>query len=106
MRVLLDESVPRQIAPLLTGHSVTTVPLMGWAGITNGDLLRRASGRFDALITGDQGLQYQQDLSSLQFGLIVLIARDNRVETISALVPRILAALSRLEPGQVVRVAA
>ena len=106
MRVLLDESVPRQLAPLLKGHSVTTVPREGWAGIANGELLQRASQQFDALITGDQSLQYQQNLPGLGLGLVVLAAPDNRVETIAAMSPRILEALDRLAPGQVLRVTA
>ena len=106
MHVLLDESVPRQLASLLTEHTVTTVPREGWAGITNGELLRRASQRFDALVTGDQGIQNQQEISGLDLGIIVLVAPNNRIETITALTPRILAALEALEPGQVVRVSA
>ena len=104
MRVLLDESVPRQLASLLTGHEVTTVPDEGWAGITNGELLRRASLRFDGLVTGDQRLQYQQNSSSLDLGIVVLAAPDNRVETITLLAPAILEALSGLEYGEVVLV--
>ena len=54
MRVLLDESVPRQLAPLLHSHSVSTVPREGWEGLDNGELLDRAVQRFDVLVTGDQ----------------------------------------------------
>ena len=42
-RVLLDESVPRQLAQYLPGHHVETVPARGWAGARNGELLQRAS---------------------------------------------------------------
>ncbi len=106
MRVLLDESVPRQLASLLIGHSVTTVPREGWSGLTNGELLRRSSGQFHALVTGDQSLQYQQNLAELDLGIVVLLAPNNRVETITAMSAKILEALEQLQPGQVVRVAA
>ena len=106
MHVLLDESVPRQLAPLLTGHAVSTVQREGWSGVSNGELLARAAGRFDALVTGDQGLEFQQDLSRLELGVVVLVAPNNRVETITALAPRVLDALESLPPGSVVRVAA
>ena len=105
MRVLLDESVPRQLAPLLTGHSVSTVPREGWAGIANGELLRRAAERFDALITGDQNLEFQQDTASVGLGIVVLVAPNNRVETITPMASRIVEALADLRPGRVVRVA-
>ena len=105
MRVILDESVPRQLAPLLTGHSVTTVPAEGWAGLTNGVLLARAAERFDAVVTGDQSMQYQQDISGLDLGLIVLVAPNNRVETITAMSAKVLEALAELRPGRAVTVA-
>ena len=37
MRVLLDESVPRQLAGRLGVHEITTVTHEGWAGLRNGD---------------------------------------------------------------------
>ena len=106
MRVLLDESVAQQLAPLLTGHFVSTVPREGWAGVNDAELLLRASARFDALITGDQGFQHQQNLSVVDLGLLVLAMPDNRVATITGLRSRILEALNRLEPGQVIRITA
>jgi hypothetical protein len=38
---------------------------MGWAGIKNGAVLNLADGQFDALLTVDQGIEYQQNLSGL-----------------------------------------
>ena len=42
MRILLDESLPRDLRGELTGHVVTTVREAGWSGSTNGELLTRA----------------------------------------------------------------
>ena len=106
MRVLLDESVPRQLGPRLAGHQVVTVPRAGWAGLRNGELLRRASGQFDVLVTGDQNLEYQQNLRGLQLAVVVVVAPNNRVETFLALSERILAAIASTQPGVVTRVAA
>ena len=104
MRVLLDESVPRQLARFLTGHAVSTVPREGWAGLDNGELLDHASERFDVLITGDQGIQYQQNLARLRMGVIVIVAPDNRVRTITAMAPQISAVLGHIDRGELVRV--
>jgi hypothetical protein len=41
MRVLLDECVPRALRNDLPGHEVKTVAELGWAGVKNGELLRR-----------------------------------------------------------------
>jgi hypothetical protein len=64
MRLLLDECMPRRLKQELFGHDVSTVQEMGWAGIKNGALLQLASGSFDALLTVDQGIEYQQNLFS------------------------------------------
>jgi len=42
VRVLLDECVDRRLAIEILGHDVETVPDVGWAGVTNGELLARA----------------------------------------------------------------
>lgn len=104
MRVLLDECLPRRLKRLLVGHEVSTVPEAGWAGKKNGELVRLASGRFDAFITIDRNLVYQQNLSGVSFGVVVLSARSNRVSDIEPLVPQILDVLGSLGPSQLVRV--
>lgn len=46
VRVLLDESVPRQLVAKLSGHDVSTVQREGWSGLKNGALLKQAADRF------------------------------------------------------------
>ena len=54
---------------------------MGWAGSTNGDLLRlAAAGDFDALVTVDRGFEFQQNVSGLPIAVIIVIAARNRIE--------------------------
>lgn len=65
MRILLDESLARGLRGEFTGHSVSTVADCGWAGISNGELLELAAARFDAFVTADQKVQYQQNLAAL-----------------------------------------
>ena len=106
MRVLLDECLPRRLAGDLPGHEVATVPAMGWAGLKDRPLLRLAEARFDAFVTADQNLEYQQHLQSAALGIVVLGAPNTRVETLRPLMPRVLAALTTLRPGDLVRIAA
>jgi hypothetical protein len=107
VRVLLDESVPRPLAAELPGHDVQTVVQVGWAGVQNGELLRRAAADgFEVLITMDRNLEYQQNVARAGLGLLVLIARDNRVETVVPLAGAILAALDQVRPGSVLHVGA
>ena len=101
MRVLLDENLPHDLIVLLTGHSVSTVQGLGWSGIKNGDLLKRAGEMTDALVTMDGNIEHQQDVSGLPFGVVVVRAASNRVPDLMPLVSEILAALQRVGPGKV-----
>jgi len=53
---------------------------MGWASKRNGELLALAVGQFDVFLTADRNLSYQQDLSSLDIAVVVLVARSNRLD--------------------------
>ena len=106
MRLLLDESLPRPLAALLTGHDVRTVTEMGWTSLSNGALLRQAAPLFDALLTADQNIEFQQNLKTLPMAVVVLVADSNRLESIEPLVPAILQGLEALQPNVLVRVGA
>ena len=106
MRVLLDESLPRKLALALTGHVAQTVQQRGWAGLKNGELLRKASAEFDVVVTGDQNLEYQQNPATLPIAVVGLIAVNNRFETLRPLVPALLETLQSIRPGQFTRVTA
>jgi len=101
VRVLLDENIPVDLALELTGHHVDTVDSLGWRGIKNGELLRRASGHYEALVTMDQNIEHQQVISGLSLGIAVLHAPSNRLVHLRPLVPELLTALTALAPGQV-----
>ncbi len=105
MRVLLDECLPRQLIRDLPGHAVTTVQRQGWAGTRNGALLRLAGAAgFEAFVTIDKGVEYQQRVAALPFGVIALRAASNDVDDLRPLMPGVLAVLPTLRPGQLVRV--
>lgn len=105
MRVLLDENVPRKLKHRLTpDHEVVTVPEQGWAGLLNGALLRAADAEFDAFVTLDRGITYQQDLTGLSLRLVIIRSVSNKYEDLLPLVPSIQAALGRARPGEILRV--
>jgi predicted nuclease of predicted toxin-antitoxin system len=95
VNVLLDECAPARLGHLLTGHSVTTVPRRGWAGIKNGDLLKLAEKEYEVLVTVDRKLSVQQDLTKFDIAVVLIRARSNRLEDIRPLVPELLGAISR-----------
>ncbi len=104
MRLLLDECVPRPLKRDFTGHQVSTVEEAGFKGLQNGRLLRAAAGNFDVLITVDRSIPYQQNLLGLPLAVIILIARRNKYESLSPLVPLALEALKTIQPGSVVQI--
>jgi uncharacterized membrane protein (UPF0136 family) len=80
--------------------------LLGWEGIRNGELLARAAGRFDALLTMDRNLEFQHPLKQQPFGVVLIRAASNRMMHLRPLVPAILAALDGLGSGELRRVGA
>ncbi len=106
MRLLLDESVPRRLKRSLPRHAVRNVVEMGWGGISNGELLARAANGFDALVTVDKNLQYQQNLDKLPITVIVLDAKSNELPYLLPLIPKLEEALATLVPRAFVRIGA
>lgn len=105
MRVLLDEQLPRQLAPLLTGHEVRTVQQESWAGLKNGELLDAAEAAgFNVFVTGDRNLQFQQNLAERRLGVVVLCGASNALEDLLPLVRAAITAIEAVQIGQVLRV--
>jgi hypothetical protein len=104
VRVLLDEQLPIDLAAALQGHSVDTVVGRGWTGITNGELLRRMGTEYEALVTMDRGIEFQQNLAAASVGVLIVRARSNRMIHLLPLVPAILEALPLIKPGQLHRI--
>ena len=102
MKILLDESVPRLLKLRLPQLNISTVQEMGWAGVQNGELLRRAEEHFDVLITADRNLRYQQNLSGRKLAILVL--PSNQVPLVTRLVPVVEALLITIQPGAIVDV--
>ena len=101
MRVLLDESLPHDLAEELPGHDVRTVSGHGWAGVANGELLRRARTEFDVFVTMDQNLPSQQNLRAIGMPVVLVHAKSNRLVDLRPLIPAILAAIVDVQPGEV-----
>jgi hypothetical protein len=104
VRVLLDEQLPIDLAAALQGHSVDTAVGRGWTGITNGELLRRMGIEYEALVTMDRGIEFQQNLAAASVGVLLVRARSNRMIHLLPLVPAILEALPLIKPGQLHRI--
>jgi len=90
VRVLLDECLPRRLKRDLVGHDARTTPEMGWASKRNGDLLRLAERDFDVFLTVDRKLQHQQNLSTFNIAVVVLVAPSNTLADLQPLMTTVL----------------
>jgi hypothetical protein len=99
MKILLDECVPVQVRSALVGHDVSTAQKMGWSGISNGELLKRAEQNgFELFIVADKNLRYQQNLTGRKLAILELWT--NHRPTLEKHLDRIRSAASRVSPGE------
>ena len=85
---------------------VMTVRERGWGGKENGELLLSAEQEFDAFVTMDRNLEYQQNLRVLKLGVVVLRATSNTFSVVAPLMPKVNEALRFIQPGEAVYVPA
>ena len=106
MKVLLDESVPRQLGRFFPDDFEDyTVQDMGWSGRANGDLLHLARSHcFKALVTVDQGFEYQQNLNYLLVPVIIMLAPSIHLQELHPLVPKVVSVLSSNPKREIYRV--
>ena len=61
MRILLDENLDWRLRRELPAHEVESIVQLGWAGIENGALLKKAvEARFELLVTMDGSMAHQR----------------------------------------------
>jgi hypothetical protein len=95
VKLLLDECLDWRLRHDLPGHEVKTVQEMSWAGVKNGKLLELAQTGFDAFITADRNLSFQQNLSRFSITVFVLKSRSVRTVHLKPLMRKILQLLPR-----------
>lgn len=91
MKILLDENLPRKLkADFGPGFDVKTVREMNWLGKKNGELLGLiAFNGFDIFVTIDKNLKNQQNLDKFNITIFLMLAVNNRRETLQKLVEKI-----------------
>jgi hypothetical protein len=98
VRILFDQGTPAPLRRFLAGHKVDTAFERGWSRLANGALLQAAEhDGYDLLITTDQNLKYQQDLTTRPLAIIVLSTTS--WPRIRAHTDIIRAAVGRAAPG-------
>lgn len=98
----MDENVDVEFATLLPNHIDSHVSQLGWKSITNGKLLQLAQDNgFQAFVTADKNMPYQQNMVGRPFSLFVLDIHPNNFENLSQCADKLVAALLLSESGNV-----
>jgi hypothetical protein len=98
VKVLLDENIDHGLRKLLGQHDVVTVTYMKWTGLKNGELLRIAEDSgIEVLLTGDQTLTFEQNLTGRRLAIVALSAIQ--LPIIKKNLPQIIAAIDNAAPG-------
>ena len=95
----------RAAPPFVPCHDCQTARFANLGGLKNGRLLEAAEeAGFDVLITVDQNIPDQQNLTGRKIALLILYARTNRLRDLSQLAPAAVSAIASIRPGDVARI--
>ena len=99
MKVLFDHGTPAPLRGYIPEHAVDTAAEKGWSELGNGELLDQAEREdYELLITTDQRIRYQQNLSRRSMAIIVLCS--NRWPDVRLRMEEIRTAISEIKPGE------
>ena len=105
MKLLVDECVDERLRLLFPGHDCQTARFANLAGLKNGRLLEAAEAAgFDVLITVDQNIPDQQNLSGRRIALVILCGPTNRLRDLALLVPAATSVIVSIGAGDVVTI--
>lgn len=104
MRVILDGNLPRGLVRHLSGHETHTIHARRWSDLDDGALLAACENDYDAFVTMDQSLRFQQNLRGRRLAVVLLHAHRNRLVDVEALVAELLAVLPNAVRGEVTHV--
>jgi predicted nuclease of predicted toxin-antitoxin system len=104
MKLLLDENMPQPFRHDIPGHDVRTADYMGWKGRVNGELLALARDEFDVIITLDQKIEKEQNLTDADVAVVILRPGTDDIRVLRTLVPQILERMLSIRRGQIIHI--
>jgi len=100
LTILFDHNVDRRFRKHLAGHEVRTTRELRWDKLENGELIKAAAdARFEAFISIDKNIEFEQNLRALPLPVIVLDSKSNALPRLAPFAPLVLKLIaSPLEP--------
>jgi predicted nuclease of predicted toxin-antitoxin system len=90
MKLLLDENLPKRLKNDFPTHEIYAIRDKKWNGKKNGELIKlMLEENFDALLTFDKNIQYQQNFEKYPICILVLSAKNNSYLELSKLSKKI-----------------
>src|SRR5215212_3813069 len=103
MKVLFDQGVPVPLRREIPGHAIDTLYERGWSTLENGKLLNAAEADgYGVLVTTDQNLKHQQNLTGRRIAVVVLMS--TAWPKIKQRVPEVVTAIDAVKPGTLVEI--
>ena len=101
---MFDQGTPAPLRRHLGEHEVETLVEKGWSDVDNGRLIEIAESEgYDVLVTTDQNMRFQQNLTSRQLAVVVLLS--TAWPDIQLQIDEIRTALDEAQNGEFIEVA-
>ncbi|MBL8069149.1 MAG: hypothetical protein JNM28_11920 [Armatimonadetes bacterium] len=105
MKVLLDGSLPDELAERLSGFNMLTARRMGLEDKGPATIMREARDmKFDAILTASRDYRFPMGSEGWTFGIVVLEISPATLEGYEAQIDRIRDGVLRCKAGETVRV--
>src|ERR1700683_3633963 len=105
MKLLVDECVDERLRLLFRDHDCETARFANLRGLKNGRLLEAAEeAGFDVLITVDQNIPSQQNLSGRKIAVVILCGSTNRLRDLAPLAPAANGVIASIRAGDAIRI--
>ena len=82
MRVFIDACIDPRVVEGFAGYEVKTAFEMGWRSFKDHELVKRLQGQFDVLVTIDQGFEYEHNVKTLHFGIVIVHVEKTKSSSI------------------------
>jgi predicted nuclease of predicted toxin-antitoxin system len=104
VRIFIDECIDWRLTRCFGEIETKTARQMGWSELKNGKLLREAAKQFDVFVTVDRSIEFQNNLSQIPIAVVILVAQSNLLQSLAALVPKVIEKIPDLAVGTVTRI--
>jgi|HubBroStandDraft_6_1064221.scaffolds.fasta_scaffold1367594_1 hypothetical protein len=102
MRVVIDACVDPRLVEAFPDHQVRTLFDLGLQHLKDHVLVKRLE--CNVFITADRGFEYEHDIKSFSFGIVIVHVARNKINFYRPVFPQLLKAAATIRAGEVVHV--